>query len=31
VVPLKLVAGRPVPDARLEPAIPTPAYAQKFR
>ena len=31
VVPLRLVAGRPVPDARLEPAIPTPAYAQKFR
>ena len=31
VVPLRLVAGRPVPDARLEPAIPTPAYAEKFR
>jgi nitroimidazol reductase NimA-like FMN-containing flavoprotein (pyridoxamine 5'-phosphate oxidase superfamily) len=31
VVPLRLVAERPERDARCEPAIPTPAYAEKFR
>jgi len=31
VVPLRLVADEPLRDERCDPAIPTPAYAQRFR
>jgi nitroimidazol reductase NimA-like FMN-containing flavoprotein (pyridoxamine 5'-phosphate oxidase superfamily) len=31
IVPLRLVAERPVRDLRCDPSIPTPAYARRFR
>ena len=31
VIPLQLAAGAPIRDARCDAAIPTPAYAEKYR
>jgi len=30
VVPLNMVAGKPIPDARLDPAYPVPSYAENY-
>jgi uncharacterized protein len=30
VVPLNMVAGKPIPDSRLDPAYPVPSYAENY-